>query len=676
MRKVVYTSKGLTCANCALKIEDQIKKLEDVEEVRVDPIHEKITIVGDELDQELLRMEIQKISDRYEKGVSIALNQQELKKENHFDLGRLIVSGLLFIAGFIFTDIQFYLYLISFVIVGYDILWRALQNIMHREFFDENFLMSLATIAAIAIGEVPEAAAVMLFYQVGEYLQARALAYSRKSIRDLVELKVDEVMVLEQGTLVSKKAEAIREGELLVVRKGEKVAVDGTLMSSKANLDCSAITGESLPVVKHQNDEVMAGSMNTGESIQVKAMNDYAHSSIAKTIAMIEEATTRKAKTEKFITKFAKIYTPIVVILAILLWLGVWLFSQNFQAGIYRAAIFLVISCPCALVISIPLSYFAAIGKASRLGVMIKGGQFLEALRHLDVVAFDKTGTLTKGNFTIQSIHAQGMEEAEMLRKIASIERYSTHPIAQAILNNIDGNEVVTRVQEVEGEGIIGVIDDVVYGVGNAKMMERFNQKVNEEGIHFASHHAYYGYLVLADELKPHARETIEALHAQGVEVWLLSGDHQKIVSEIGKTLQMDEAMGDLLPEDKLHQLQTLKDQGKRFIYIGDGINDGPALALADVGMAMGVVGSDVAIESADVVLMNDNLDNVAKSIQLAKKTRKIVLQNIVFVLLVKAIVLILGALGFASMWLAIFADVGVSLLAILNALRLLEKKL
>lgn len=676
MSKLKYTTQGLTCANCALKIENEIKKLDDIEDVRVDVVHERIVIQGEQLDEKILQREIQGITDRIEPGVKILFNEQAEVQEHKKDLIRIIIAISLFIIGYFLESGSTLIYLVAYLIVGYDILWIAFQNILHKEFFDENFLMSIATVSAVAINEVPEAVAVMLFYQVGEYLQNKSLSYSRTSIRKLLDLKVDEVKVKVNGEIISKTAEEVQVNDEIVLQKGEKLAVDGRLKSSYAQLDCSSITGESLPVERIQGDLVYAGSINCGQNIEIDVVSDYSHSTIAKTIEMIEDATLRKAKTEQFITKFAKVYTPIVVVMAILLALYITFFGSGLHDGVYRAAVFLVISCPCALVISIPLGYFAGIGRASKLGVMIKGGQYLEALSQVKTIAFDKTGTLTKGTLKIQDLEVKDMEESQFLMYIASIEAYSTHPIAKAISQQVKDRVIVKEVEEFEGKGMKGTIEGVNYYVGNKKLMNSLGYECNEQGVHFASTVQYYGVIYLKDEVKENAKDTIKTIKAMKITPILLSGDSQTIVDAVSEEVGINEAYGELVPKDKLAHLETRKQSSDIFAFIGDGINDGPALALSDVGIAMGGLGSDVAIESADIVLLNDDLVHVVDSIKIAKKTRKIVLQNICFVLLVKLVVLVLGTFGYASMWLAIFADVGVSILAILNAMRILRKKI
>lgn len=676
MSKIKYTTQGLSCANCASKIENEIKKLDDIEDVLVDIVHERVVIQGEQLDEKILQREIQGIIDRIEPGIKVLYNEKAEIEDHKKDFIRIIIAILLFIIGYFMESGSTLIYLVAYLLIGYDILWIAFQNILHKEFFDENFLMSIATLSAVAINEVPEAVAVMLFYQVGEYLQNKSLSYSRTSIRKLLDLKVDKVKVRVNGELVIKTAEEVMVNDELVLQKGEKLAVDGRLVSSFAQLDCSSITGESIPIDYTQGDLVYAGSINCGQSINVEVVNDYSHSTIAKTIEMIEDATLKKAKTEQFITKFAKVYTPIVVLLAILLALYITFFGSGLHDGIYRAAVFLVISCPCALVISIPLGYFAGIGRASKLGVMIKGGQYLEALSQVKTMAFDKTGTLTKGTLEIQKIENKGIEQSTFLKYIASIEEYSTHPIAKAISRQIVERVDVKNVEEYEGLGIKGTIEGITYYVGTMKWMNSLGFTCNENGIHFASAKEYYGYLTLKDEVKENAKDTIRAIKEMKIHPILLSGDTQSIVDVVSEEVGIKEAFGGLLPKDKLSHLEALKHENVGLAFIGDGINDGPALALADVGIAMGGLGSDVAIESADIVVLNDDLSHVIDAIKIAKKTRKIVLQNIIFVLLVKLIVLFLGTFGFASMWLAIFADVGVSILAILNAMRILRKNI
>lgn len=673
MKKIEIYTEGLTCANCAAKIETKLGKLPGVSMVSVDAINAKIKLTYEHLDPDLLFQDVKQIVDETEKGVSLSVKKETHKR--NIDVGQLarIIAAFAFLMlGYGFDYTLFHV--IGYVLIGYDVLWLALRNVLKGDFFDENFLMSIATLGALLIGEAPEALAVMLFYQVGELFQDMAIAKSRNAIHDLVDLKVDSVHVLDQNVLVEKKAEDILVGEVMVVRKGEKVALDGVLLQKEAWFDQSALTGESKAVHLVEGDVVYAGSLNKGESITLQAIADVAHSSIAKMLEMMEEASGKKAKSEQFITKFARIYTPSVVGIAALLFVGLVLFQTPWQDALYRALIFLVISCPCALVISIPLSFYAAIGKAGKMGVLVKGGQYLESLQDLDTIAFDKTGTLTKGNFALSALECYEGTQDNMIQILKSLEAHSTHPIALAVARYSDVALLESEgIEEHSGEGIVGTIKGVQYGFGNVRLMQRFGVQPSSEGLYLATQGKLIGKVVVEDAIKENAALAVQDLKALGIKLHLLSGDHQDVVNQVGETLQLDSYQGELLPQGKLAALEALKAQGSQFAFIGDGINDAPALSLANVGIAMGAMGSDLALESADIILLNDDLESIAHSISLSKKTRTIVTQNIVFVLAIKAITLVLGALGMATMWMALFADVGVSLLAILNAIRLLK---
>ncbi|MGL5540762.1 MAG: heavy metal translocating P-type ATPase [Erysipelotrichaceae bacterium] len=673
MKKIEIYTEGLTCANCAAKIETKLGKLPGVSMVSVDAINAKIKMTYEHLDPDLLFNDVKQIVDETEKGVTLSV-----KKENHQrsvdtkQLARIVAALALLALGYGFDNSVFHF--LGYVLIGYDVLFMALRNVLKGDFFDENFLMSIATLGALFIGEAPEALAVMLFYQVGELFQEMAISKSRNAIHELVDLKVDSVHVLEENVLIEKKAEDIKVGEVMVVRKGEKVALDGVLLHKEAWFDQSALTGESKAVLLKEGDVVYAGSLNKGESITLQAVADVAHSSIAKMLEMMEEASGKKAKSEQFITKFARVYTPSVVGIALLLFVGLVLVNTPWHDALYRALIFLVISCPCALVISIPLSFFAAIGKAGKMGVLVKGGQYLESLQDLDTIAFDKTGTLTKGNFAVTSIECWQGSQNDMMQILKSLEAHSTHPIALAIARYAEGELLPTAsIEEYSGEGIVGVVADTKYGFGNSRLMQRFGVQPGSEGLYLAKDGTLMGKVVVEDAIKENAYQAVQDLKAMGIKLHLLSGDHQEVVDHVGESLQLDSYQGELLPQGKLEALEALKESGSQFAFIGDGINDAPALSLANVGIAMGAMGSDLALESADIILLNDDLESIAHSIQLSKKTRTIVTQNIVFVLAIKAITLVLGALGLASMWMALFADVGVSLLAILNSIRLLK---
>ena len=581
------------------------------------------------------------------------------------------------------------LYLIPYGIIGWDVLWRAIRNIKNGQVFDENFLMAVATVGAFGCGEYPEAVAVMLFYQVGELFQSVAVDRSRKSIAALMDIRPDYANIERDGELVQVDPEEVAVGDTIIVKAGERVPLDGTVLEGTSSLDTAALTGESLPRDVQAGDEVVSGCVNLTGLLHVKVNKPFGESTVAKILDLVENSSSKKAKAENFITKFARYYTPTVVFAALalavlppLLGLGPWLM------WVQRALNFLVVSCPCALVISIPLSFFGGIGGASKQGILVKGGNYLEALAKADIVVFDKTGTLTKGTFEVTAVHPQQVSEGELLELAALAERFSDHPISrsiQAACQSAPDPNRVTDAKEIAGHGVQAVVDGKTVLAGNQKLMDQFH--IPFEGachhvgtiIHVAVDGVYLGHIVISDQVKEGAKETLRDLKAAGVrKTVMLTGDSQAVGQAVARQLGLDEVHAELLPGDKVDQVERLlqsKGPKEQLVFVGDGINDAPVLSRADIGVAMGAMGSDAAIEAADIVLMDDDLKKLPVAVRIARKTLRIVRENIVFALTVKFLVLILSAVGVANMWWAVFADVGVSVIAILNSMRMLNAK-
>lgn len=583
-------------------------------------------------------------------------------------------------------DIVMVLYIIAYLIIGADVVFKAIKNIFRGEIFDENFLMAVATIGALAVKEFPEAIAVMFLYQIGEEFQDIAVGKSRNAIKELMQIKPESANVLRNGETVEVKPEEVEIDEIIVIKPGEKVPLDGRVIKGTSMLDTKTITGESVPKKIVEQELIYSGSINLNSVLEVKVTKKFEDSTVAKILELVEEATSKKAKTEKFITKFAKYYTPIVCFLALgLATVPTLVFHQEFIEWLYRALTFLVISCPCALVISVPLGFFVGIGGASKKGILIKGSNYLEALSHARYAVFDKTGTITKGVFEIQKINPVDISEEELIRVAAHGEKFSNHPVALSIKKRYKGKYDESKVEgleEISGKGIKAKIFYKDTLIGNAKLLEENNikfEKVDDPGtiIYVAINGIYNGYILIADKVKDDSKKAIEELKKAKIErTYILTGDERKIAEKIAKEVNVDICKSELLPDQKLENLEEILKERKgkeKVIFVGDGVNDSPCLARADIGIAMGGIGADAAIEAADVVIMTDELTKIAQAIKISKKTMKIVKQNIVFALVVKVLVLILGALGIANMWLAVFADVGVSMLAILNSMKTLK---
>lgn len=585
-------------------------------------------------------------------------------------------------------NITFLLYLIPYLIIGEDVLLRAIRNIYHGRIFDENFLMAIATVGAYALREYSEAAAVMLFYQIGELFQNYAVHRSRKSISELMDIRPDYANIEQNGQLVQVDPEEIAIGHLIVVKPGERIPLDGIVISGSSLLDTSALTGESMPRRVREGSDVISGCINKSGVLSVKVTKVSSESTVARILDLVENASNKKSKSENFITRFARYYTPAVVIGAALLAVIPPIFySQSLNDWISRALIFLVISCPCALVISVPLSFFGGIGGASKCGILIKGSNYLETLAKVDTVVFDKTGTLTKGTFRVTNVLAKRISKSELIELAAIAEGYSDHPISMAIREeakkklNYSRN---TRTKEIAGQGIKAYVDGHVVFVGNTKLMET-NQIVYDKAdsiqtvVYVARDRVFLGSIIISDEVKEDAITAVKQLKAEGVsKMVMLTGDAKAVAEKVGAALGLDEVHADLLPQQKVEKLEQLlnsKNENTMIAYVGDGINDAPVLSRADIGIAMGALGSDAAIEAADVVLMDDKPEKIAFAVSISRRTLRIVKQNIAFALGVKLFVLMLGAFGDATMWDAVFADVGVSVLAILNAMRTLSVK-
>lgn len=589
--------------------------------------------------------------------------------------------------GFFKYPVDLIWYIVAYLLVGLKVNYQALKEIRNGNIFSEFFLMSIATIGAFFIGEYSEGVAVMLFYAVGELFQDAAVQRAQRSIKALLDIRPDTVTVIRNGEPVVVNPSEVTIGEIIQMKPGEKVALDGELISETASFNTAALTGESKPDTKIKGEAVLAGMINLQTLIDVKVTALFRDSKLSRILEMVQEATARKSKTQLFISRFAKIYTPIVVFLAIAIVSLPYLFVENyvFSDWLYRGLVFLVISCPCALVISIPLGYFGGIGLASRNGILFKGSNYLDVMTKTDVVVMDKTGTLTKGIFEVQEV-VSAIDQKELLLLTAALESKSTHPIANAIVRYSGGsykNAAVSEVEEIAGHGLEGIVEGRKVLAGNLKLLKKYNVTYDkaiearvETIVVVAIDEVYAGYFVIADELKEDAKEAISSLHALNVQTVMLSGDKQSIVDKVAKELGIDTAFGNLLPENKVEKVQELKNQGKTIVFVGDGVNDAPVVALADAGMAMGGLGSDATIETADVVIQNDQPGKIPASIKIGKVTRRIVMQNISLAFGVKVFVLILGAGGLATLWEAVFADVGVALLAILNAVRIQRMKI
>lgn len=687
---------GLDCSNCAAKIEKEVSRLDDVSGVSMDFVNKTLTIeVPPEQKDEIIR-QTARIVHSHEPSV-VVTEKAKAVKEQKVDLKEMVeylllaAGGMAFVLGLILDlpkTFEFLMFFAAYIMIGYEVIYRALRNIIKGEVFDENFLMFIATVGAFAIGEYPEGAAVMLFYQIGELFQSMAVNRSRKSITALLNIRPEYANLKQGDDFVTVPPEEVNVGDIILVKAGEKVPLDGRVISGSASLDNSALTGEPIPFDVGESSEVLAGSVNLNGLLTVEVTKPFGESAVSKILDLVQNAASKKAKTESFITRFARYYTPVVVFMAVALAVipPLVIPGAQFTTWINRALVFLVVSCPCALVISVPLSYFGGIGGASRSGILVKGSNFLDALTKVDTVVFDKTGTLTKGVFRVAKIQpAEGWDEEGLLNITAHAESFSPHPIALSIVKACPGGVDSSRVSDSEvisGLGIRSIVDGDEVLAGNAGLLKSYGMNIDENVagsapgtvVLVAVNRVFAGYILIEDEIKPDSARAVKEIKALGVKnIVMLTGDRKPAAQKAAEILGIDDAHAELLPHQKVEIVEKLmegKPSGGNLAFVGDGINDAPVLARADIGIAMGALGSDAAIEAADVVFMTDEPSKVAAALRIAAKTRKIVLQNIVFALAVKAVILILGAFGIATMWAAVFGDVGVALLAVLNAMR------
>ena len=686
--KKEYELRGIDCGNCAAKIERAVNQLEQVESATVNLIAQKLTLETkseDGIDKEIIDL-----VDAIEPGIEVISEKKEeaLPEKRDWAKELLLAVMILFAFGFFLPEEYFWIrlvyYLTLYIIIGHKVLIKMVQNIQRGNLFDENFLMSIATLGAFLLGEFPEAVAVMLFYQIGEYFQDKATSQSRQSIARLMDIRSDKAWRLEGGETVQVDPETVRVADHILVKPGEKVPLDGLVRKGRSILDTSALTGESLPREIGVGEDITSGVINLTSPLVIEVRKTFSQSTVNKILELVENASNKKAETERMITRFSRVYTPVVVGIAFLLaslppllGLGEW------STWLYRALTFLVISCPCALAVSVPMSFFGGLGGASKLGVLVKGGNYLEALAKLDTVVFDKTGTITKGIFAVDTVvNAEGVED-DILYLAAHLESYSNHPIANSIRTaygqEVDENRV-SQITELPGQGMSGRVDGRQLYLGNARLMEVQGiayPAIDSTGtvLYLAEDSHFLGYFLITDQVKETSIEALKDLQAVGIKkTVLLSGDRQAVVDEFAQQFAFNDAFGDCLPQDKVSTFEEILTQSQQAVaFVGDGVNDAPVLARADVGIAMGGLGSDAAIESADVVLMDDDLGKLPQVIRLAKKTVRIAQQNMTLAIVVKLIFLVLSGLGISNMWEAIFADVGVTLLAVWNALRVLR---
>ncbi len=714
--KLVIILKGLCCANCASKIEKESQNITNVSSAVVDFVAQKLILeVENNSDKDNIVEMVNQIVKRIEPDVKVYVEEgnQNRKQRSHDhnhnhdhdhnhnhdhdhenskkEFVRLGVGAAIFAIATAFKFnfyVELSLFLVSYLLVGGEVVLRALKNIRGGQIFDENFLMSIATIGAFAIGEFPEGVAVMLFYQLGEIFQGMAVNRSRKSIAELMDIRPDFANLKIGSDIKKVSPEEVNIGDIIVVRPGEKVPLDGKVIEGNSMVDTSALTGESVPREVEIGDAVLGGVINKNGLLTIEVEKEFRDSTIAKILDLVQNASNKKAPTENFITKFARYYTPAVVFSALALAVLPPLFisGATFSEWIYRALAFLVVSCPCALVVSIPLGFFGGIGGASKNGILVKGGNYLEALNNVEVVVFDKTGTLTKGVFKVTEIQPQGnVSRDELITYAAFAESFSNHPIATSIVKAYSkevANESIENYEEISGHGVKATVLGKEVLAGNYKLMNKENicyAQVDTIGtvVHVAVNKEYVGYIVISDEVKEDSAKAIKALKEIGVrKTVMLTGDNTVVGTKVAKQLGLDEVYSELLPDQKVEKVEALdkeKSSKGKLIFVGDGINDAPVLARADIGIAMGGVGSDAAIEAADVVIMTDEPSKIASAIKIAKKTRAIVMQNIIFALGIKAIILILVALGLGTMWEAVFGDVGVTLIAVLNSMRAMK---
>lgn len=685
------TLEGLNCANCARKIEEKVGKMEGVKESNLNFTTTTLNVkLERKVKEEHAINEIKKIVEalephvKVEKKVSGKTNVQRAK----FEVKPTLIIGtilyLIAVIGDFKGALALILFVASYLLIGGKVVLTAIKNIARGQLFDENFLMTVATIGAFSISEYPEAVAVMLFYEIGETIQGYAVNKSRSSISSLMDIRADYANIIIDGKEKKVSPETVKVEDIILVKPGEKVPLDGVVIEGESFIDTSALTGESVPRKIVPNDEILSGGINTSGLLKVKVTKKFGESTVSRILEMVENAASKKADTEKFITKFAKVYTPIVVVLAILIAVIPSIFIKDalFSTWLYRSLVFLVVSCPCALVVSVPLGFFAGIGGASKKGVLVKGSNYLELLKDLETVVFDKTGTLTEGVFSVTEINTNGIDKEKLIEVAAMAESFSNHPIAISIIKEygkeID-KEVIKEYKEISGRGIKAVINNEEVLVGNSKLMNEFNILYNEVDsigtvVYCAINGEFKGSIVISDKIKENAVEALINLKKAGVKkTVMLTGDNKKTAYKVGEKINIDEVHSELLPLDKVREIEELlkrSNKNGKLAFVGDGVNDAPVLARADIGIAMGGIGSDAAIEAADIVLMKDDINALVDAINVSKKTNKILWQNIVFALGIKILVMVLGTFGIANMWTAVFADVGVTIIAIINSTR------
>lgn len=719
--------KGLDCANCAAKLERAISKIEGLDKVNISFMEMTLSfnLLEDELFEDkineintlIAKIEPETIIVKYPRKHNHEHSEhchcdEHQKEENHEEIEindnlkekiknliniiRIALTSVLLIIGlclefFTQTDkiILMIIYLVAYIVISYDILIQAIKNILHGKIFDETFLMTIASIGALSISQFEEGVAVMLFYQIGELFQRRAVNSSRKSIRSLISLKTDYANVETNGEIIKTTPENLKIGDIIIIKPGEKIPIDGKIIFGSTSLDNSSLTGEAKPVDVFIGDEISSGGINLSAMIKLQVTTLYQNSNIAKIMKLVEESRERKSKSENFITKFSKYYTPSVVIIALLLCLIPWLFfNQDFNDWLYRSLMFLVISCPCALVISVPLAFFAGIGNCSENGILVKGGNYLEKLSHTDTIVFDKTGTLTKGNFQVNKIFLNNIDQETFLSYVTLCEAYSNHPVAKSIIEYAKGMQInhnsLKSIEEIPGFGMVGNIEDHQILCGNTKLLDKYKVKYIEHKevgtmIHVARDKQYLGYILIIDEIKQTAIRAIELLKKHKIKATImLTGDNKEVAEQVQKEVGIDIVYSSLYPQDKvriLEEMMASKNKKSVITFVGDGTNDAPALMVSDVGIAMGGLGSDAARESCDLVIMDDNLEKISTAIKISRFTVAISMQNIVFALFIKLIILILGALNLVPMIVGVIADVGVSMIAILNSIRIIKKR-
>lgn len=681
MDKYTFHLRGLTCANCAGKIEEELKSKDELKNLHYDFLNDELVFETEEDSIELKR-KIQDIVDSIEDGVivteDIGEEIEEEEEEENFSIYKCIFAFVgLIVLHFVDLNEKASLisYLVLYLVIGFDVIKASITKISSGNFMDEKFLMTIASIAAIISGEYAEAVAVMLFYSLGEIIQDKAVDSSKDSIKEALKLKPEFANLISQGEIKKVDPSEVSIGQKILIKPGEKVPLDGKIIKGSSNLDTSNISGEFAPVSLEAGDEIISGFVNLDSSLEVEVTKTYKEGTIAKIIDMVKNASVNKAKVEKFITRFAKIYTPIVIGLAVILFLFLnFATDHTAKEALYRAAIFLVISCPCALAISVPLTIFAGIGSLSKRSIFVKGGNSIEALTDIDGIAFDKTGTVTKGEFEIAEVEEISAKKDEIL-EIASVgEAYSTHPIAKAIVKAFETKKVPENLKNIGGKGIEFELEGKSYIVGNRKLIDDFNIKIDKDytsnyvDVFVADKEKVLGIIKLKDQIKDGVKESVSDLHQRGVKTYMFSGDKDSVVEEIAKEVGIDYYKGSLLPEDKVSEIKKIE-KDKKVAFVGDGTNDAPSLAAAYLGISMGS-GSDIAIETSDIVLLKNDISSIVKSIDIAKRVKKIAYQNIFIALFLKVIVLVLGAIGYVSMPLAVFADVGVALICIVNSLR------